>query len=187
VERYTLDRLYDERLGAGVKDKAIKPYLDRFYWQDLPKTSIGIPNRTIEVIGGRRKAWAMQRVAREHQIYLEEVAFVGDSITDAQGARIIEAAGGLAIAFNGNAFVIPQATVGVASTNILDLEPILDAWREGGREGVKSAVEAMPRPQDDSGPFYDWLVGRKGKALARILAAHKRTRSLVRGEAARLG
>jgi len=187
VARYVLDRLYDERLGDGVKDRAIKPYLDRFYWQDLPRTSIGIPNKTLEVVGGRRKAWAMERIAREHQIYLEEVAFVGDSITDAQGARIIEAAGGLAIAFNGNAFVIPQATVGVASTSLLHLEPILDAWREEGRRGVKSAVEAMLRPQDNAGPFYDWLVGRKGKALARILAAHKRTRALLRGEAARLG
>jgi energy-converting hydrogenase A subunit R len=187
VERYILDRLYDERLGDGVKDKAIKPYLDRFYWRDLLRTSIGVPNKTIEVVGGRRKAWAMERIAREQQTYLEGVAFVGDSITDTQGARIIEAAGGLAIAFNGNSFVIPQATVGVASTDLLRLEPILDAWREGGREGAKSAVEAMPRPQVEGGPFYDWLVGRKGKALARILAAHKRTRSLMRGEAAKLG
>lgn len=187
VERYVLDRFYDERLGDGVKDKAIKPYLDRFYWQDLPRTSIGVPNKTIEVIGGRRKAWAMERIAREHRIYLEEVAFVGDSITDAQGARIIEAAGGLAIAFNGNAFVVPQATVAVASTSLLDMEPILESWREGDREGVKSTVEALPQPQAESGPFYDWLVGRKGKALARVLAAHKMTRGLVRGEAARLG
>jgi len=187
AERHILDRLYDERLGDGVKDKAIKPYLDRFYWQDLPLTSIGVPNKTIEVVGGRRKAWAMERIAREHQVRLEEVAFVGDSITDAQGARVIEAAGGLAIAFNGNAFVIPQATVGVASTSLLDVAPILEAWREGGREGVKSAVEAMPRPQADTGPFYDWLVGKKGKALARVLAAHGRARGLVRGEAARLG
>jgi energy-converting hydrogenase A subunit R len=187
AEEHILNSLHSEELECGAKDKAIKPYLDRFYWEELPRTAFGIANKRIEVVGGRRKVWAIERIAREHGVYLEGLVFVGDSITDAQGARVVEAAGGLSIAFNGNAFVVPYATVGIASTDLGHLEPVLDAWLNGGREGVKATVKAMPRPQVDSGPYYDWLVGRKGKPLTKVLAAHKRARALVRGEAAKLG
>jgi predicted HAD superfamily phosphohydrolase len=187
AERYILNKLYDEQLVMGRKDKLIKAYLDDFYWTELARTTVGVPNKCIQVIGGRRKVWAMERVAQKHNIYLEHIVFVGDSITDAQGARVVEATGGLSIAFNGNAFVVPYATVGVGSMCLLDVEPIMDAWSEGGREKVKALVETMPPPNVESGPFYDWLVGKKGTALKRILDAHRKTRSLVRAEAAKLG
>ncbi|RLC94799.1 MAG: hypothetical protein DRI40_07050 [Chloroflexi bacterium] len=187
AEEYIIERLYHENVGRGARDRLIKPYLDDFYWRRLPETAIGAPNRRIEVVGGRRKVWAIERIARQHETYLREVVFVGDSITDAQAAKVIEAAGGLSIAFNGNAYIVPYATVGVASTDLVHLEVVLDEWRNSGREGVKRKIEAMPRPEADSGPFYDWLVGKKGRPLSRVLAVHRTVRALVRGEAAKLG
>lgn len=187
VEKHILGELYSEEVGTGAKDKVIKPYLDWFYWDCLPKTSVGIPNKTIEVLGGRRKVWAMERIARYHDVSLANIAFIGDSITDAQATKVIEAAGGLSIAFNGNAFVVPYATIGVASMRLKDIQPILRAWSKGGRAEVKRSVVQMRKQQTETGPFYDWLVGKSKQGLKNILDTHKRTRSLVRSEAAKLG
>lgn len=136
VERYIQAKLYTNNLNEGVKDGALKLYLDEFYWRRLPRTKIGKSIDAITVLGGRRKVWAIERICSERSVFLEDIAFVGDGITDAQAIKVIEAVGGLAIAFNGNAFVVPYATVGVASTNLQDLCPILQAWQVGGRTKV---------------------------------------------------
>ena len=186
VEKYILENLYADNLGSGVRDRGIKRYLDWFYWDRISKTSIGIPNKSIEVLGGRRKVWALEKIARHHRVRLRDIAFVGDSITDAQAVRVIEAAGGLSIAFNGNAFVVPYATVGVASLSLNDVGPILRAWGTGGRTEVRKTVAELEQPESEIGPYYHWLVGKTRRSLRRILDLHRRTRGIVRAEAAKL-
>lgn len=187
VESHIVERLYYDELSSGTRDRMIKSYLDGFYWERLARTSIGTPNKCIEVMGGRRKVLAIEKIARANDIYLKDVVFVGDSITDAQGARLIEAAGGLVIAFNANAFVLPYATVGVASKSLADIGPVLDAWSTGGRENVKKVADLAPRPRRRTGPYYQWLVGISKTRLASILRIHQRIRKLVRTQAAKLG
>jgi len=186
-ERFILSELYGEELGEGEKDHLIKPYLDRFYWRELPGTGAGRAIEKVRVLGGRRKVWAMERIVRELEVYLEDICFVGDSITDAQGARMIESVGGLAVAFNGNAFVVPYATVGLATVDLLHLAPILEAWQKGGRAKVKAQVEEMLEPASEEGPHYHWLVGRSEREMEGILAIHRRLRGVVREEAGKLG
>jgi energy-converting hydrogenase A subunit R len=185
--RYILEELYSEGLGEGEVDHLLKPYLDRFYWEELPRTGLGAIGGEMSVVGGRRKLWAVERIARRLGCFLEELCFVGDSITDAQAAKAIEAVGGLAIAFNGNSFVLPYATVGLATTDMLHLEPILAAWQEGGRARAKALVEAMPQPTDPEGPYYHWLVGRSQEEMEEIISIHGLLRRTVREEAGKLG
>ena len=186
-ERYIASELYGEELGEGRRDHLIKPYLDRFYWWELSETRAGHAIAKVDVLGGRRKVWAMERIAREVGAYLEDICFVGDSITDGQAAKVIENSGGLAVAFNANAFVLPYATVGLATIDLLHLESILGAWQEGGRRKVKLLVEGMPRPAIDEGPYYHWLVGRSEGEMEGILAIHRKLRRMVREEAGKLG
>src|SRR5207244_3717713 len=89
------------------KDQELKQVLDEFYWQDLPATKLGLALGEVTVTTGARKAWAVERIVRELGAYIEQVAFVGDSITDAQAEKVVEAVRGLAVAFNGNSFIIP--------------------------------------------------------------------------------
>ncbi len=185
--RYIVEELYSERLGEGEKDHLLKPYLDWFYWDELPQTSLGTLGERMSVVGGRRKLWTIERIARKLEVFLEELCFVGDSITDAQAAKAIEAVGGLAVAFNGTNFVLPYATVGLATTNMLHLEPILAAWQEGGRARVKALVESMPQPVSEEGPYYHWLVGRSQEEMEEIVSIHAGLRRLVREEAGKLG
>ena len=169
-------------------DKRIKERLDRFFWEELPKTSLGLAIGEVKPMGGRRKAAALRRFARARGQFPEQVVVVGDSITDARMLETVNRAGGLAIAFNANEYSLPYATMGLASSNIGDLKIALDAWEEGGKEAVRQAIRQWDRERIEQkggeGEFL-WLEGTDD--LEQVIQIHKRIRRMVRQEAGRLG
>ncbi|MBE0415305.1 MAG: hypothetical protein IBX36_02025 [Dehalococcoidia bacterium] len=166
--------------------ESAKKRLDRFFWVELPKTSLGLALSEVKPIGGRRKVAALEGFAQAHGQHLERAVVVGDSITDARMLEVVDSAGGLAIAFNANEYALPFATMGLASTNIGDLKLALDAWEEGGREAVERIVRERERlgRVANRGNFH-WLVGRSD--IEEPLRIHKRIRRIVREEAGKLG
>jgi energy-converting hydrogenase A subunit R len=167
-------------------DQELKERLERFFWLELPHTRLGAVMNEVKPVGGQRKVEALKGFATAQGKCLSHTAVVGDSITDFKMLKAVNDAGGLAIAFNANEYALPYATIGLASTNISDLAPILNAWEGGGRE----AVEAMVREKEQAGGkgdrgHFHWLHHRQ--YLAEPLEVHKRIRSIVRQEAGRLG
>ena len=93
---------------------------------------------------------------------------------------------GLAIAFNGNEFVLPYATIGLASLNIFDLKPLLDIWQDQGRAGAMNWVLNYKSDSSDSNRNnFKWLDGKKD--INEYLQIHRNMRKLVREDAAKLG
>ncbi len=165
-------------------DESMKQRLDRFFWGEVPKTSLGVALREVKPVGGRRKVEALKGFAQACGQSLEQVVVVGDSITDARMLEAVDAARGLAIAFNANEYALPYATMGLASTNLSDLKLALEAWWEGGRKAVERAVRERAGGAADRENFH-WLAG--GSDLEESLKIHKRIRRLVREEAGKLG
>lgn len=165
------------RLYPPLDDEEIKRRLDRFFWTDLPQTRLGKILVEIKVMGGRRKAEAARGFAGRSGRTLADVVAIGDSITDAAMLRAVHESGGLAVAFNANQYALPHATVGLASVYLRELWPVLAAWREGGREGVQSALAGKTNPV--------WLGGRE--SLDDVLVLHMQMRRLVRRAVAELG
>ncbi len=169
-------------LKAG-DDEDMKKRLDRFFWEELPQTSLGLALREVKPMGGRRKATALRGFARARGQFPEQVVVVGDSITDSRMLETVGRAGGLAIAFNANEYALPYATMGLASTNLGDLKIVLNAWEKGGRNAVMQAIEAWGKGSGE--PKFQWLEGRDN--LEEPLQIHLRIRRLVRQEAGKLG
>src|SRR3989344_3030731 len=170
-----------------AKDVELKRELDKFHWRNLPTTSLGQAMNRITVMGGARKAWALERAARQVGAYLEEIAFVGDSITDAQAAKAVETVRGLMVAFNGNGYVIPHATVAFASLDMLPIKPVFDAWTSDGRPGVKEWVENYTQPTGKLAPQFDWLASASSGDIERVIKTHKEYRTKMRELAAVIG
>jgi energy-converting hydrogenase A subunit R len=165
-------------------DESMKQRLDRFFWEEVPKTSLGVALREVKPVGGRRKVEALKRFAQAYGQSLEQVVVIGDSITDARMLEAVNAARGLAIAFNANEYALPYATMGLASTNLADLKLALEAWQEGGRKAVERTVREKAGGAADRENFH-WLAD--GSDLEEPLKIHKRIRRLVREEAGKLG
>jgi predicted HAD superfamily phosphohydrolase len=187
METTILRKLYSDDLSGGSKDDLIQKHLDPFYWGAGLAEVLFAPGSDVTVVGGRRKAWVMEALARSRGSSLREAAFVGDSITDIQGARLIESLGGLAIAFNGNAFILPHVTIAVAATRLDSVYPVLEAWVSGGRAAARRMTGEAPERSKDDGPCYHWMVGSAEDRLNEVIALHKVFRGRMREAAAKLG
>ena len=180
----TLEKEILKRPSPG--DDWINKRLDLFYWKELPRSSLGHLTKQVHPVGGQRKVEALKRFAEAQKQPLSNWVVVGDSITDFKMLQTVHEAGGLAIAFNANEYALPYATVGLASTHLDDLKPVLDAWKRGNRSAVEKLVREKEKAggNDDRGYFH-WLVGIKN--ISGPLEAHKRIRRILREEAAKLG
>jgi len=167
-------------------DDRIKQRLDYFFWEKLPTTDLGMAIKEVKPVGGRRKVVALDKFADKYEQPLSKWVVIGDSITDFRMLQAVEAAGGLAVAFNANEYALSHATMSLASTSISDLMEVSEAWQKGGRKGAEKIVKEKEkiRGTGDSGYFH-WLSGSKD--IDKVIEVHKRIRRLVREEAGKLG
>lgn len=183
-------KLYCDDLESGVNDAEMRKVLDPFFLKYLPGTELGQAMTKVKVMGGRRKVWALEEAVQANGgFHLGNAFVVGDSSTDFRMIQVIEAAGGIALAWNANWYILPYATCGVAAADAQAVKPLFKAWQEGGRAAVREIIKAIPEPQNSEvGPYYQWLVGRNNKFHREALSVHKRLRMICRGvETAKLG
>ena len=171
-----------EEIADGAADRQIRPKLDEFYWEIIPRTELGAALHSVEVMGGRRKVRGLESFCHESGTYLDEVAVVGDSITDFQMLKVVEAAGGLSIVFNGNRYALPFGTVGVASVGLMNVLPVLRVWLDGGREALRRAISSSELSPQDGEATYHWLVNSSN--LEDVAKVHATSRRRARGQAA---
>ena len=153
-------------------DKHIKLRFESFFRKELAQTAFGKAIREIKPMGGRKKAAALRNFARMRGVFPEQCVVIGDSVTDSRMLETVHLPGGLAVAFNGNEHALAYATMGLASTDILDLKPALDAWAQGGREAVEQFVHSQKNNK------FQWLADADG--LTEPLKIHLSVRQQVR-------
>ncbi len=172
--------------SPALDDASLRECLDHFYWHRPPHSFLRQIMRVVRPMGGSRKLVAVEAFCLAHGQGLHQVVAVGDSITDTAMLAAVDQVGGLAIAFNANAYALPAATAGLASTNIDDLRPLLTAWQAGGRPSALAWVQAQPtKPNGAERGDYRWLAGRP--PAPEILALHQNLRRRLRQSAAALG
>jgi energy-converting hydrogenase A subunit R len=187
-------------LYPGEDEQKVKGELDRFFFGTLQKGRLGEIFNEVTVCGGARKVDAMMKFAGDGS--LSSAIAIGDSITDFKMLEKVKEKGGLAIAFNGNEYSIPYANIALAAVDQRFLLPIIQAFKEGGREGAIDAarrlggaapeeiLKEMPLevaetiPKDIKPPQYH-IIGSSD--VDEIIKIHKEYRTLVRGAAGKLG
>jgi len=173
-------------LHPAMDDTRIKKTLDAFYWEQLAATNVGAALKIVKPVGGRRKVTALKTFADKYSQPLSDLIVVGDSITDFRMLQTVDEAGGLAIAFNANAYALPYATMSLASTQISDLKDVLLAWQKGKRREAERIVKEKERLGGaENRSYYHWLSGRKDRLD--VIEIHQKMRRLVREEAGKPG
>ncbi len=189
--------------------------LDKVFFHDMPETKLGKVFNQINVIGGERKVTAMIEAIGSCD-HIKDTMAIGDSITDYKMLKTVKEGCGLSIAFNGNVFSLPYASVAVASEDIRSIYPLAKLFTKGGRGLVYTAakfwednftangIDITKISRDVSAnEIAQFLIKNKNflnvahinliesasdEKLHNVAEIHKRFRSMVRGvEAANLG
>ncbi len=151
---------------------------DRFFGEELASFGIAHPTTIVHPRGGRRKVQAIEASCRRYRIPVSGAVFIGDSITDAAALRFVDAAGGLAIAFNANTYALAHATMGVASPSLDAVIPILEAWISNGEGAVRELAAARGRADGE----LSWLTGASETYRDEVASQHLRARKRARGD-----
>jgi len=177
-----------EKDVLGTRDEErIVERLDKFYYGELPDLGYNVFEK-VRVVGGGRKTEAMLQAAEMNKVPLDRVMAVGDSITDFKMLDKVRECGGLAVAFNANAYAIPHASVALATADMRFLYILADAFACGGREAALQSAKKWEHVYDESLPFcIHNLEGASEGKIDKVLEIHSKFRKLVRGEAAKLG
>jgi energy-converting hydrogenase A subunit R len=111
--------------------------LDRIFWEILPQMQIGKIIEEVNPIGGREKARAIREIVEKEGVSLEDVFYVGDSITDVEAFRMVKNEGGLALSFNGNDWAVREASFAVTAQNAFPIGWLAELFLEQGHMGFE--------------------------------------------------
>jgi len=177
--------------------------LDKIFWEEIANMYIGKIFNEVNPIGGYEKAEAVKDAAKRLDIDLENVMYVGDSITDVEAFKLVKENMGLTVSFNGNQYAVKNSEIAVLSENSIITAIIADMFiRLGKQETINLAknwsrkalkksrvnpalLKRLFKPYPEEPPKVKIITGENMEILAKESSEFRKK---VRGEAlGRLG
>jgi energy-converting hydrogenase A subunit R len=122
-------------------DQTILQRLDEIFWTEMPKMVVGKFLTDVITVGGEQKAESICDAVKKLDAKLEDVLYVGDSITDVEAFRLVRENGGLSISFNGNCYAVRAAEVALQSESNLVTCTIADIFCKCGKKEAIKVIE----------------------------------------------
>jgi energy-converting hydrogenase A subunit R len=120
--------------------------LDEIFWKEIANMDVGKIFYEVNPIGGYEKAEAVKDATKRLGAVLENVMYVGDSITDVEAFKIVKENGGLTVSFNGNPYAVKNSEIAVLSENSIATTIIADIFtRLGKRETINLVKNWNPK------------------------------------------
>jgi energy-converting hydrogenase A subunit R len=177
--------------------------LDEIFWENIASMKIGKVLNEVNPVGGFEKTAAIKDIAAKLKTSLNNVIYVGDSITDVQAFQLVGGADGLTISFNGNSFAVREAEITVVSENTVVTSVLAYVFNRFGkrqfmsfiREWKPSTIEKLDLYQPLKKRFLE-VCGEKfprvelvtSQNMERLMQESTDFRKSIRGEAiGRLG
>ncbi len=157
------------------EDQATVADLDEVFWEILPEMSVYSIVEEVSPVGGPEKATSIERAAAKEGVSMDQVMYVGDSITDVEAFRTVRREGGIAVSFNGNRWAVEEADVALVSPTAGPVRRMAKAFLSGGRDAVTGIDWAEDFPECSC----TWL--EEGD-IEEVVEASERMRKAVRGE-----
>jgi energy-converting hydrogenase A subunit R len=110
--------------------------LDEIFWEELSSMKAGRMLLEVNPVGGSEKAAAITKIASDLGVGLENVMYVGDSITDVSAFELVRSAGGATVSFNGNSYGVRKAEVVVLSRDAMVTALLANAFNRLGKSGL---------------------------------------------------
>jgi energy-converting hydrogenase A subunit R len=115
--------------------------LDKIFWSEIAGMNIGRFFSEVTTVGGSEKAAAIKDATAKLNVPVEDVMYVGDSITDVEAFQFVREKGGLTVSFNGNDYAVRNAEFAVMSENSVVTAVIADVFCRQGKQAALKLVE----------------------------------------------
>jgi energy-converting hydrogenase A subunit R len=157
----------------SVADQETIERLDTIFWSEIASMSLGRIFSEVTTVGGSQKAAAIEDVVAKLHVALEDVMYVGDSITDEEAFQLVRENGGLTVSFNGNNYAVRNAEIAVLSENNVVTAIVADVFCRQGKQAILNLVEnwnleSLERNGMVSLSLLDHLFSRYPQTLPKV-------------------
>ncbi len=154
------------------KDQRTIGRLDAIFWDEIAGMDSGRIFSEVTPVGGWQKAEAIQDIVAKLHVPLDDVMYVGDSITDVEAFQLVKDNGGLVVSFNGNGYAVKNAEVAVMSENSAVTAVIADLFCKIGKQQTLKVLlnwnhQAL-RQSAAEPSLLDWFFTLHPSALPKI-------------------
>jgi energy-converting hydrogenase A subunit R len=125
----------------SISDQETIKRLDTIFWSEIACTSISRIFAEVTTVGGSQKAASIEAAVAKLHAPLEDVMYVGDSITDVEAFKLVRENGGLTVSFNGNNYAVRNAEISVLSENNAVTAVIADVFCKQGKQATIDLVK----------------------------------------------
>jgi len=115
--------------------------LDNIFWNEIASMNLGRIFSEVTTVGGSQKAAAIEDAVAKLHVPLEDVMYVGDSITDVEAFQLVRENDGLTVSFNGNNYAVRNAEIAVLSENNIVTAIITDVFCRQGKQAALNLVK----------------------------------------------
>lgn len=179
----------DKNEQISLETKKTLEKLDEIFFHQIPSMKCGNIFKKVNPVGGKEKARIVKKIAKEKKCRIEDIIYIGDSITDAVALRLVKEKGGVAISFNGNFYALREAEFACISNNALPLFLIIKNFKEEGKKGVEKIAFNWPEKlkKEDKEKLFSLnypgsFILIEKKNIADIIRLSEEIRKKIRGE-----
>ena len=133
---------------------------DEIFFSEIPKMGIYENIKKIDVIGGLGKKLAIDDIIENDKIDINNMLYIGDSITDVEPLAFARDNNGISISFNGNEYPLKVAEIAIVSPSAITTAVIANIYANTDKSKVLQFINEYNSNDDLEKLFKDYEVNQ---------------------------
>jgi len=131
---------------------------DDIFFNEIPKMGIYEEIKKIDVVGGEGKRLAIDEIIKRDAINVDEILYIGDSITDVEPLEFARKNNGISISFNGNEYPLKVAEIAIVSPSAITTCVIANILSKTDKDNVLNFIKDYNDSNNLMELFYSYEI-----------------------------
>ena len=136
---------------------------DRIFFSEITEMGIYEEIKKIDVVGGEGKKLAIDEIIERDGINVNEILYIGDSITDVEPLDFARKNNGISISFNGNEYPLRVAEIAIVSPSAVTTAVIASIYINTDKNNVLKFIDDYNVSKDMENLFDGYELEKKKK------------------------
>ena len=136
---------------------------DDIFFNQIVQMGIYESIKEIEVVGGQGKKLAIDEIIERDGIDVNEILYIGDSITDVEPLEFARNNNGVSISFNGNEYPLNVAEIAIVSPSAIATAVIANVYADHDKDKVLEFINEYNGSNDYEKLFNDYNINENVK------------------------
>ena len=131
---------------------------DEIFFSEIPKMEIYEKIKEVNVVGGEGKKLAIDGIIERDNIDINNMLYIGDSITDVEPLDFARKNNGISISFNGNEYPLKVAEIAIVSPSAVTTAVIANIYSEHDKNKVLDFINNYNATDDYEMLFEEYDI-----------------------------